>query len=249
MSKHGFGIGRMQSEPLKRTGRVSIELSNRCDMAPFHSKCPLHGQTAPVFLPLKIATGVIAWLGKQKYDQIIGFHIYCEPLQDPRLYYLLNYSRKNCPGGHIFLMTNGHWLNQTILSELESFGVKKLYVSAYTDADAHKSRKLKAHKLKYRVRRIKMLDERVAAYDSKNAPLKKPCYAPLGEVVIRCTGHVALCCRDWASRHTFGNLYEESFADILLKPEMREAYRELSRGHRYFDLCRGCYMSGRYGDN
>jgi len=231
---------------ITKTGRITIELSNRCDMASFHKKCPLSNAKEPVFLPIRTVKIIIKWLGKQKYDKFIAFHNYNESLQDPRLYYLLDYVRKKCSKASIFILTNGHWLNQVILNELEFFGVKKVYVSAYTPYDYKRLAKIKGGNIKYRVRKVNNLDDRLYEYECQNAPKKKPCYAPYGEVVIRCTGDVVLCCRDWDNRHVFGNVLQDPLQKILSKKLMRKAYERLSSGDRYFDLCKGCYMDGRY---
>jgi len=231
---------------LSKIGRVTIELSNRCDMAPFHKTCPLYGESDPIFLPLETAKKIIKWLGKQDFDKFITFHNYNESLQDPRLYYLLEYARKRCSKGSVYILTNGHWLNQTVLNELELFGVKKIYVSAYGSSDYRRLKALKTTKLKYRVRKIRELDDRLKGYDCPNKPRKSPCYAPLGEVVIRCTGDVVLCCRDWGNRHVFGNVINEPLADILVKKTMINAYNRLSKGDRHYEVCRGCCMGGRY---
>ena len=231
---------------LNRTGRVTIELSNRCDMALFHTKCPLHGHKPPIFLPLKTVKNIVKWLGKNDYGKFIAFHNYNESLQDPRLFYLLDYTKNKCKNASIFILTNGHWLDKTILNELELFGVKKVYVSAYSYHDYDRLSKLKSSKLKYRVRKIVDLDDRLNEYNCSDKPRNVQCYAPLGEVVIRCTGDVVLCCRDWDNKHIFGNVIKEDLENILLKKEMRDAYKKLSSGDRYFDLCRACYMDGRY---
>jgi len=236
----------MKKNLLRHTGRVSIELSNRCDMAPFHVKCPLHEEMTPVFLPVKTVTDIIGWLGKNSYDKFIAFHNYNEPLQDPRLYYLLKYTKKKCRNASVIILTNGHWLNQTILTEISILGVKKIYASAYSQSDYKRLSRLKCDRLKYKVRRITNLDERLSGYCTDSAPLTKPCYAPFGEVVIRCSGDVVLCCRDWNNRHIFGNVINTRLSKILSKKSMSDAYRMLSNGRRFYELCRGCTMEGRY---
>lgn len=231
---------------LRNTGRVTIELSNRCDMAYVHKKCPLHEKVNPVFLSLNIAKRIIRWLGTEKFEGFITFHNYNEALQDPRLYYLLDYARKKCKKGRVFILTNGHWLNQLVLNELGAFGVKKVYVSAYSDRDYQRLNRLKSSELKYRVRRIDELDDRKIGYETTEDLKKAPCYAPLGEVVIRCTGDVVLCCRDWNNQHVFGSVMKESLKEILSKKSVLGTYKKLSNGDRYFDLCGGCRMKGRY---
>jgi phosphatidylglycerophosphate synthase len=41
------------------------------------------------------------------FDGVIAFHIYNEPLIDPRLFSFIEYARRICPQGRILILTNG----------------------------------------------------------------------------------------------------------------------------------------------
>lgn len=231
---------------LKHTRRVTIELSNRCNMAVFHKKCPLHGQTEPVVLPSSIVFDILTYLGKRKYDEFVAFHNYSDPMNDPRLFWFVEKCKLLVPKARVFILTNGWFLSESMMRDLERIRIGKLYVSAYSDSEYKRLSKLKTSKFKYRVTRITELDERLTGYAEGQKSVSWPCYSPLGEVVIRCTGDVVVCCRDWDNRHVFGNVKKTKLKNILTQPEMLKMYKRLSSGDRYLDICKVCRMKGRY---
>jgi len=232
--------------PFRNTGRVTIELSNQCSQAVFHWQCPLHLEKTPVFMPEKTAQGILSQLGKFKFTGVVVFHNYNEPLEDPRLYSLLDYAKRKCPKARPFIMTSGRRLDKVVLHELKKHGVKKVYVSAYSKAERRRLSKLDPTGIKYRVRYIPKFDDRLNTYNEGQKPRKARCFAPFGEVVVRATGDVVMCCMDWKSEYVFGNVHKNSLAKILGKKKMMAAYQKLSNGKRIFSCCRGCKMGGRY---
>ena len=230
----------------KEIGRVTIELSNRCNMAPFHKKCPLYPEKTLETLSTDKVIEILKYLGKIKYSKYVAFHNYSDPLQDPRLLYLIKKTKKHAPKAKVFILTNGWFLDQNILNDLNKLGVSKVRVSAYNDSDYKRLGKLKSKKT-YRVKRIKEFDYRLDYYVSEEKPLKEPCYAPLGEVVIRCNGNVVLCCKDWKDTIVFGNVYKKPLKKILQNPKMKAIYKRLSKGDRYLQICRYCRTKGRFG--
>jgi hypothetical protein len=232
---------------LRHTERITIELSNQCNMAHLHKECPLHGQKEKRWISDDIVTGVFDFLESNKYSGFVAFHNYNEPLIDERLIPFAKQLVKKCPSARPFILTNGLLLDQKKLDELVSAGFKKIYVSCYSGSEHKRLKSLKAPSIKYKAKKIKKLDKRLEGYEKSEKAIKKPCYSPLGEIVIRCTGEVVLCCRDWKSIHVFGNLNEETLEAVLRKGTMQRAYKRLSKGNRYFDICRICRMRGRYG--
>ena len=223
---------------MQQIKRISFELSNICNYAYCHKKCPLHGQKEKIVLPSRIVRETIDEVAQINYDGVFAFHIYSEPLIDPRLFSFMIYSKTKCPKSKTLILTNGFYFNQRIAAELAELGIWILAVTAYSRSEFNRLSALDV-KIPYYVFESK-LDDRQNIYDSMPVNIKTSCFAPVGDVSVACTGDVVLCCLDWKRRHRFGNLTRESLYSILNKKETLEVYNSLIRGERKLYLCRRC---------
>jgi len=226
---------------IEHVRRISFQLSNRCNYAHCHKKCPVHYETAPVILPGRVVRKTLDELGGIDFDGVVAFHIYNEPLNDPRLFSFIEYARARCPRCRVLILTNGWYLTQTLADELAELGVWNLVVSAYSDGEFDRLSRLDV-KVPYRVFRA-FLDDRRSIYEREPIPCDKPCGAPVVDVSVAPSGHVVLCCLDYEGRHRFGDLKAECLQDILEKPQCRQVYAALRAGRRRLYLCRRCDWS------
>lgn len=149
----------------KNTYRVSIELSNRCNYAKIHKKCPLNLVDEPIILPAKIVFDILDTLDRYNFQGEIAFHNYNEPLIDPRLFKFIEYARQGFPQREIYICTNGFYLNQTLLDELVESGVSNVRVSAYSKREYQRLSQIKAQ-IPLSVE-MTSLDDRLKLYESK----------------------------------------------------------------------------------
>lgn len=226
---------------LKFVRRISFQLSNLCNYTMIHKKCPLSQCTEKIILPSKVVYSTIDEVSEFNYNGIFGFHIYNEPMMDPRLFLLISYVKKMCPKACALICTNGYMLNQQMMVELEEIGVDSLNVSAYSISEYNRLVELES-KISYQVMPMQ-LDDRESLYDRIPLNLKKSCHAPLNEVCIAPTGDIILCCLDWKNKHTFGNLINHDFLSLINGKEITDVFQELSAGCRSLDLCRCCDWS------
>ena len=226
---------------LKYTSRVSIELSNLCNYAEIHKKCPLNLVTEPTILPAKIVYGVLDTLKQNDFQGIIAYHTYNEPLMDPRLFTFIEYAHDACPKSEIYICTNGYYLNQILLDELIDSGVSKIHVSAYSKSEYKRLSNLKSS-IPFDVEMMKM-DDRLHLYETKENNTKTPCYAPLNEIIIAREGCISLCCLDWQRLYTYGNLYEQTLEEVIRSGELHAVYKRLSKGERFLPICKKCGWS------
>lgn len=241
--------------PFEYTESITIGLSNACNQAWLHEKCPLNlGMLEPGVirepqtLPIAIVQSVMNVLGKYKYGGILAFHLYNEPLQDPRLFLLLWLALDTCPKAEIQIVTNGYNLTPTLARELIAYGVKKIVVSLTGSENARAVMRKRAEVLQQDVGNVDynpdhMMDDRLLIYDVPKADPREPCHAPLSQVVIRHDGMVGLCCFDWKGEHSFGDLRKQSLEAILRSKGIRQAHEELLKGYRERQLCRQCGRS------
>ena len=230
---------------IRDIGRVTIELSNRCQMAREHVKCPLHAHSGPSsHLPMSVVRKVLNELGEE-FSGRMAFHNYSEPLVDPRLFLALGEALKRCPRARVFIMTNCWALDQTILDELAEYNVVQVEATGYSAAEIERIGALRIPaNIEFKIARRPGLDDRLKQYDSEPTPPGRPefntCDAPLGEIIIRHTGVVGLCCFDWANSVTFGNVAHEKLDRIIAKPEFVETHEALLRGERLHPVCQRC---------
>ena len=228
----------MKNNIFKYTSRISFELSNLCNYADVHKKCPLNLVRDPIILPIRIVFDVLDTLKHNGFQGTIAYHTYNEPLIDPRLFKFIEYTHDVCPGCEIYICTNGFYLNQTLLDELIESGVSKIHVSAYSRSESKRLSKLKSN-IPFDIEMVK-LDDRLHLYDKKEKNIKKPCYAPLNEIIIAREGNISLCCLDWKRKHVYGNLHKQTFEDIMYSGILQTVYDRLSSGDRFIPLCKRC---------
>lgn len=227
-----------EADILKYTNRVSFELSNLCNYAGIHPKCPLHQVSKPVILPAGIVYDVTDTLAEYNFKGTIAFHTYNEPLIDPRLFMFIKYARHACPGSHIYICTNGYYFNEMLAQEMTEAGVSEIHISAYSQSEFDRLSSIKPA-ITYNVEMMK-LDARLDLYDREENSMGEPCFAPLNEIIIGREGVISLCCLDWRRDYSFGDLHTQSFKDVLKTGELHAVYERLSRGDRFLPACRRC---------
>jgi len=224
-----------------QTKRVAIELSNICNYAKVHQRCPLSKVKDFKILSEKIVYHVLETCEKYRFRGYLTFDVYNEPGIDPRLMMFIKKARKMLPKAIIVLQTNGFYFNQTLADEYQNNGINLIRVSAYTPEEKERFSKIKL-KIPLVITPI-VLDDRMGQYEAQETKSSKPCGAPLKEVLITCEGRVSLCCFEWKREHIFGDLDTQSLEEILLSQKIRETYKRLSSGDRFLEICKRCNKS------
>ena len=237
-----------QLEPPKKTdnlincvGRLTFGLSSLCNYSAVHPKCPISTYKNVRVLPSKIVNSVIDRFAKLNYSGIVAFHRYNEPLIDPRFFEFVKYTKTKCPDSKIMVGTNGFYLDQTILNELDGL-IWAMNVSAYSRSEYERLSKLKAN-FPYMVSEA-VMDNRLNLYERASVDIEKPCHNPVWEISINYEGKVVLCCWDWQDKYTFGDLNKESIDEVLNSEKIRKLFYELVQGKRTLPICKKC-IAGR----
>ncbi len=229
---------------LEGTNRVTFQLSNLCNYSSLHKGlCPVSTFKEKQILPLRIIKGVIRDLvsiewGKGKE---IAFHDFNEPMNDPRLFWLIEYIRKNIVGIFPVLTTNGWYLNEDMVHELFVVGLDSLIISTYGKAEKNRLANLKKLPYKIRLYRGDLTSNLLNPGDGPHR--HRQCYAPLSDLVIRASGNVGLCCRDYDETVVFGNLYQDSLLTILEREynKMVVLQNQLVKRSRLLSVCKTCH--------
>lgn len=228
------------------TSYIYFELSNLCNYASIHTRCPLYTMRDQTnILSGKIVYDALETMGKYNYSDTICFHSYNEPLIDPRLFEFIRTARKMCPKSNISIWTNGYYLNQGLALELVEAGVTEFIITAYTQSEKERFEKIR-FPVSYKIQNRSKLDGRRRLYNKDrlfDAHCNKPCFAPLHRLAITAKGKINLCCYEWKRQHPFGNLYKQSFEEVMKNDKMWLVYEQLSKGIRLLDFCKHCSRS------
>jgi len=207
---------------LANTSRVTIELSNICNLSHQHKLCPasLVKKGEKTILASTIVYHILYTCKEIGFTGRLAFHRYNEPTCDPRLMEFIDYAQQGCCG-EVFIMTNGVYWTPSLEKEFRRRNVT-----------------LEIHD--YSITKLNPIVLKI--YDEPLIPCTKPCYAPLNDLTINCQGEIALCCRDWKNAHTFGSLYKHTLSELLMSPPVQECYAKLIKGERFLDLCTRCNL-------
>jgi len=232
----------MENELFKHTNRVSIEISNQCNYSKIHKECPVSLEKKSIILPTNIIYSIFNSLYLFNFNGLIAFHTYNEPTIDKRLIELIKNAKKYCPNSNIYLSTNGSLLTQKYLDELINVGLTDLHVSAYFEKDFYNVSNLKID-IKHKIVKTKLISDHLEIYDKPLINCKKPCFAPLNELIITHNGNLSLCCREWKRKYIFGDLKYMTLEEIIKEGKLHEVYNKLSNGDRFLDICKRCASS------
>jgi len=228
----------------QHTDNIAIELSNDCNLKHIHKECPLFlEKDKPVItLDSKIIYYVLDTLKKYSYNKSLQFNSYNEPLVDDRLIEFIKYANKQCGINDIIMTTNGIYLNQQKLDELIEAGIKLIRITIYFHETREKIKSLKSSiPLLYNSESIDGLDGRLEIYTRNDYYNFRSCSAPLGQIIIRKTGDIVLCCADWNDTCLFGNLYKQTLEEILTSEKVKTIYTNLkNNNHDILEICKRC---------
>lgn len=241
----------LKINPLAYTRNILIETTNRCNYAVYHTRCPLHYIKEKNILSLKIIQKVLTELGMYKFSGIIYPFNYSEPLIDPRFFKIVEMIKALLPAAKIRIYTNGFMVDDTMLEELEILGLDRISFSVYTPEEGKYIRKMilrNRDKMKTELRAYQrwpmntMMNDKVDWYTNKPLNLTLSCPSPLRFLTINALGQLQICCHDWQKKHVFGDLHNETLAEIVNKKVVAETYYNLINGQRYkYVLCSRCW--------
>lgn len=223
--------------------RVSIMISNICNYACVHKLCPAAKMHTKETMPLINIKKIIDELIENDFCGILAFHIYNEPLIDPRLFYLIDYVRKTETKMDILVYSNGFYLTQNICDELVEMGVSVIKTTAYSMEEYNRLVGINVS-IPYSVL-YGSLDSRLDIYDRATPYIvpKKVCRSMISELCIYSNGDIGLCCLDYKHNHNLGNIKDASLKDLLDNDDTKRILFELLDGKRSYEICKRCGWS------
>ena len=169
------------------------------------------------------------------YTGLTGLHHYNEPLIDKRIWDIIPMAVRLCPDAKVQIYTNGRLLNDEVGQRLMNLGVADMRVSAYSDSEYERLcgilKKLKAsHPDRYFSCVRSGLDGRMDIYDAEVNDINSGCPTIREQMVIVSSGDIQLCCRDFLRKNSFGNIYKNTFTEILQDSNYLPAREDLISG-------------------
>lgn len=223
-------------------GAVYFELSNICNYACIHHKCPLSKEKEKIIMPMAQIKMILNELAEISFSGSIGFYIYNEPLIDPRLFYLIGLAKNILPNCAVEITTNAFYLNQLMIDELTDIGCDRITASAYGQSEFDRLIKYEA-KIPFSVY-SSYFDDRLDNYADREEPKKNiPCSSFIDFVGIASDGELYFCCMDYKKNFSLGNVFEKGLRPLLKEESINKYTRELNMGNRSIcNLCKNCEM-------
>jgi hypothetical protein len=224
---------------LQHTRRVTLQLSNLCNYSGIHDRCPVHTFETVEILPRRIINNVLDDLAVMEFAGEICYHVYNEPGIDPRLSAIIQQTAR-VAGLRPHLWTNGWYLTDVLARELIDCGLQILTVSAYGQENLDRLAWVTALPIETHLSKARLLE---SVMRREGSPERwRPCYAPLCDITVRASGHVGICCLDYAEELRLGDLNEWSFARWL-DEEFEGLARlrdDLASRRRAYPVCQRC---------
>lgn len=220
--------------------QVAIMLSNLCNYASIHPKCPASLVKEKEIMPSKYVYKILDELAQNKFEGIICFHVYNEPTMDPRLFMFIKYVKEKMPKARIMIYSNGYYFNAVMKKEYKEIGTDIFILTGYGNREFQRLIELDDGELPYKVL-WGNLDERLNYYDEINEESNGICRATLNQVAIYSNGDVGTCCLDHRHPYQLGNVFDSTLKEVMNSERICEFQKRLLEGDRtMFQICQGC---------
>jgi MoaA/NifB/PqqE/SkfB family radical SAM enzyme len=232
------------------------------------SFCPRSDPSYPnekKFISKQLIAKIAKELRDVKYEGIILFSGFVEPLLDKNIYNHIKVLRESVPSSRIEIVTNGDPLDLGRLIKLFENGLSTLLISVYdgqkeADDFRHLCEKANLTEEQFVIRhrylpedqdfgitlnnRSGMMKNAKHAIPPTAKALSKPCYYPHYTFFMDYLGDVLLCPHDWGKRRIVGNLLSMTFLEIWMGEPFKLARKKLADGNRNFAPCSVCDVNG-----
>tara|TARA_Y100000768_G_scaffold389040_1_gene391252 strand:- start:6411 stop:7121 length:711 start_codon:yes stop_codon:yes gene_type:complete len=188
---------------------------------------------------------IIDELSELKFSGRILPHLYGEPLLDKRLPLLINYVKKKLKKSLVVIHSNGDYLNQEILKELDLAGTDAIIVTEHGKFPNSRVETLTRNnksklKLIYRSSEDLELMNRGGSVNVANPVRFKKCFYPSQALTVSAHGKVILCCNDYHGEVEIGNLRNETISEIWTKEKFKEIRSRTKKGDFQLEICKKC---------
>ena len=238
--------------------------NRKCNFCPvsddkFYKKNKLNGR-----LRSDLYSKLIDELSEIKYEGLLLYSGYSEPLLHNKIVEYVELARKKLPKCDIELNTNGDLLSVDMINDLHDAGLTRVKVSLYDGEHQvqllnRRSDESVADESFLILRRRYyeggdygvIFSNRGGAIDiseyngfNLNKADNTPCYYPFYMMNIDLNGDVQMCSQDWRKQYLLGNLYKERLIGIWQGVRLQKIRKMIAKYGRQCAPCCECDVKG-----
>jgi len=236
-------------------GCCAIETINRCNGD--CDFCPVNHKLDPrefALMSEELFRQIIQQLKELDYSGYLCCYENCEALLDKRIFYFIEYAKKELPKATHFLITNGSLLNlekfKRLMSNLDYMiidnyyeGKEKIHNHLLEIAEYC----LQSEELMKKVK-IQVIDKHAIrnsrAGEAKNRKYiyvpQSSCLIPFGAISINPHGKLFLCCNDALNKQIMGDAAKEKIIDIWRGEYYMNMRKALLESRKNIKICAVC---------
>lgn len=210
-----------------------------------------------VELPAETVENILDQAQQLGFKGPVGLSWFNEPLLDPRIPQFVRYAKQKGLG--TYLVTNGDPLTPELARELDGIlGEVRISIYDYLgDPDGTKSAETHFINLFTKTRVVFMSGIHLTTHFSPRRESLQTlielhvgsiCVKPQVQMIITCTGEMAVCCEDIACNWKLGNINDKSLKQLWYSPEYQKIIEILSqpRSRYTYPLCKICPRPGTW---
>lgn len=227
---------------------VEIETTSICNRKCEY--CPNFSIKRPQgFMKEELFNKIIDELSAINYSGRFSPHFYGEPLLDKRIVEFVKYAREKLPNAFIKFFTNGDLLTYERFVQLTDAGVNVFRIAQHDKKPAETLeqtlRQIDSKTKKERIELVKyyknddLLMNRGGLVEVEHDVKMKYC-SYISGVTIDFEGNMLLCCQDYLSKYTFGNLKKEQIIDVWNKKNYKKIRDQVGSGIWSVEICKTC---------
>jgi 8-amino-3,8-dideoxy-alpha-D-manno-octulosonate transaminase len=182
-------------------------------------------------------------------------HFYGEPLLDTRLESFVMYVKKQHPLSIVKIYTNGELLSIERYYTLKEAGVDQFVISQHTDKPSNNILKLYNYTIEKSIKvddivynetyKQKIFFNRGGLVDTEPHTANRlsqmvHCTGVHNQMTFDYKGNAVLCCQDYLSNHTYGNIDKQSISEIWNNSVYMRTRNLILFGFLPLKICRTC---------
>jgi len=198
-------------------------------------------------LPATLFYKIVDELAELKFKGIFAPNLYGEPLLDERLIDFVAYARRKNPLIAIYIFTNGDYLTVDYYKNLVQAGVSVFIITRHSDEVSATVTQVLQYRQEHGHDGVQLAFEKLSIICNRGGLIRqgtvsspRDCRVLIPEIAVDYQGNVILCCQDYFSSVTFGNVGTEKLIDIWKKPAYKRLRRKLQKGVFEPEICKKC---------
>ncbi len=248
---------RFEDGKLKPFGAIEIETMNRCNLScPF---CPAGSKNDDKRefskMSEELFKKIIGDLKTMRFKGKVALYANNEPFLDDRIFFFLEYAKKQLPSAHHRIYTNGTLLTlEKFITAMEY--LDSIVIDNYNDDltlippvkeiyDYCIKTRVYEHRIRICLRKVNEVLTTRGGLSPNGGKKEAPdfgCLLPFYQIVVRPDGMVSLCCSDVYGYYNMGDLNQETPLEVWFGSAFEDMRKVLKYQRKVGVLCPVCDM-------